>query len=72
MNPKKWAIHFTWVKARVGIMGNEIADCLAKNAARSSVDNIEYRKIPISAIIKTAQETSIQLWQNEWEASKKG
>ena len=35
LNKKKWRIEFKWVKAHVGIHGNEIADRLAKEATKN-------------------------------------
>jgi ribonuclease HI len=38
----KWKIKFSWVKAHVGIFGNELADRLAKEAARNDETSYEF------------------------------
>ena len=50
----KWKIKFSWVKAHAGIYGNEMADRLAKEAARSDGTNYGYSRIPISVIYREA------------------
>jgi len=56
----KWKIKFSWVKARAGIYGNEMADRLAKETARSDGTNYGYSRIPMSAIYREAAEEAIQ------------
>jgi hypothetical protein len=51
----------------VGIYGNEIADRLAKDAARSNDTDIAFSRIPISTLHYEQEEESRQLWQKEWE-----
>lgn len=36
LQQQQWMVHFTWVKAHIGILGNELADRLAKEAATNS------------------------------------
>ena len=65
-----WTIHFTWVKAHNGNVGNELADQLAKKAP-NRVGATAYSKIPKIATIKRIQEGELE-WQKEWNASIKG
>jgi len=46
-----WKIEFSWVKAHVGIAGNELADQLAKAAASDSEAQITFNRIPISTLL---------------------
>ena len=62
-----WKIEFSWVKAHAGIHGNELADKLAKEAARNEHTDVAFRRIPISTLHQEIQQESIQRWQKEWE-----
>ncbi|KAJ4428218.1 hypothetical protein ANN_24234 [Periplaneta americana] len=48
----KWKIEFNWIKAHAGHEGNELADQLAKEAARSEDIQESYCKTPKSAKIR--------------------
>lgn len=65
LESSEWKIEISWVKAHVGICGNEIADRLAKEAARSKDTNIAYNRIPKSTLCFEVE--AKQQWQNEWE-----
>ncbi|KAJ4441311.1 hypothetical protein ANN_11165 [Periplaneta americana] len=47
---KNWKIEFNWIKAHAGHEGNELADQLAKEAARSENIQESYSKTPKSAV----------------------
>ncbi|XP_023234867.1 uncharacterized protein LOC111634345 [Centruroides sculpturatus] len=63
-------IKVRWVKAHVGIMGNERADALAKGAIEFT--EIAYGKIPLSFIKKQLRQQTIEEWQERWTYSEKG
>ena len=54
-----WTIGFSWVKAHVGIMGNELTDQIAKAAVRDNENTITYNRIPKSAIYKELEDETI-------------
>jgi hypothetical protein len=61
----EWKVTFSWVKAHVGIYGNEVADRLAKKAARSNGTSIALNRIPVSTLYYEAAEAR-QKRQDEW------
>jgi ribonuclease HI len=46
LEKESWDVEYTWIKTHAGHYGNELADKLAKEAARNS--DICYNKIPKS------------------------
>ena len=63
----KWTIEFSWVKAHVGIYGNELADRLAKAAARNRDTTVAFNRIPLSTLYSEIEEEATEKWQKEWK-----
>jgi ribonuclease HI len=70
LEKENWSIEYTWIKAHAGNYGNELADKLAKEAARNS--DICYNKIPKSEIGHQERENSIEKCQQQWDNTTKG
>ena len=60
LEKREWSIKFSWVKAHAGTLGNEIADRLAKEAARSEKTQYVFDRIPKSTLQHKAEEEAIQ------------
>jgi ribonuclease HI len=70
LNKKNWRIEFKWVKAHVGIHGNEIADRFAKETTQNHLET--YSRIPKSATKRDNRKQSIRKWHCQWEETMKG
>jgi hypothetical protein len=67
----QWTVFSNWVKAHVGIKGNDMADRLAKKAATEDIGEIIYDKIPRETIITEGKENGLAKWQEQWASSTK-
>jgi ribonuclease HI len=54
----EWTIEFSWVKAQVGIYGNELADKLAKDVACNKDTTVSFYRIPKSTLYNEIEEAT--------------
>jgi len=66
-----WAVTFVWVMSHAGILGNELADQLAKTAARDEDMTTSFSRIPLSTLFRELEDESKLKWQQNWEESPK-
>jgi len=52
MSKANWEVNLCCVKAHAGIMGNELANTLAKKAAKNESLTVEYNRIPKSVVTR--------------------
>jgi len=71
MNKRSWEVTLYWVKAHAGILGNELADTLAKKAATNESLTEDYKRIPKSVVKRELEEESVRKWQRNWTQTTK-
>jgi hypothetical protein len=72
MNKANTEVKLFWVKAQAGIIGNELADTLAKKAAKNESLTEEYNRIQKSVVTRDVEEESVRKWQRNWTQTTKG
>ena len=65
-------IELWWVRAHVGITGNERADELAKQAALYKKSAADYDRFPLSFAKRMIRQRTLDAWQQEYSESTKG
>ena len=60
MQRTNWTVEFSWVKAHVGIYGNELADQLAKATACDRDTIVSFKRIPKSTLYSEIEEEATQ------------
>jgi ribonuclease HI len=71
LEEREWSIKFSWVKAHAGTLGNEIADRLAKEPARSENMQYEFDRTPKSTLQHKEEDEAIQECQTGWSTTHK-
>jgi len=61
MNRTSWEVKLCWVKAHAEILGNELADTLAKLAATNGSLTEDYNRIPKSVVTREIEEESVKI-----------
>lgn len=64
-------VRFVWVKAHIGIVGNELADEAAKLAAQQRRAMV-YTKFPISYAKHKIREELTERWEQEYQQAQQG
>ena len=72
MNKANWEVKLCWVKVHAGVMGNELADTLAKKEANNEPLTEEYNRIPKGVVTRKLEEESVRKWQRNWTQTTKG
>jgi hypothetical protein len=72
MENREWKIWFRWIKAHAGVSVNELADKFVKEASGKTDIPISYNRIPKSIIKRDLEDTSVEIWQREWDTTNKG
>jgi hypothetical protein len=70
LEKENWNTEYTWTNAHARHNGNELADKLAKKAARNS--DICYNKIPKRETEHQERQEGIGKWQQQWDNNTKG
>ena len=65
-------ISLQWIKAHAGILGNERADVLAKEAATKSKTLPAYDRYPLSYTKNVIRDHSVRKWQYRYEQASTG
>ena len=71
LNQQHWTIHYSWIQADAGNFGNELADNLAKAAAKDSNLQPCYEHVPESHFLRELEECVVK-WEREWQETSKG
>jgi len=71
MTRTRFEITLCWIKAHIGIIGNELSDALAKATSNESLTE-DNTRIPKSVLTREIEEESAQKWQRNWTKTTKG